>query len=51
VIDGASAILSQGGGTTFSVKSGYLASLGSIGTPRSKISKASAVSSLIKSNQ
>ena len=46
MIDGASAILSQGGGTTFSVKSrSFMASLASVRTPRSKISQASIVSS------
>jgi len=53
MIDGASAILSQGGaGSTISVKSQFLASIGgSVRTPRSKISNASTVaSSIIKHN-
>jgi hypothetical protein len=43
MIDNASAILSQGGGSAFSVKSRFIASLSSVKTPRSKISKASSI--------
>ena len=46
VIDGASAILSQNGGTTFSVKSAFLGSLKSMRTPRSQISHASPKSTI-----
>jgi hypothetical protein len=35
IIDGASAILSQGGAMTFSVKSRFMASLSSVKTPKS----------------
>ena len=44
IIDGASAILSQGGGMTFSVKSRFMASLSSVKTPRSQMSMSSTIS-------
>ena len=50
MIDGASAILSQNGGKTFSVKSAFLGSLKSMRTPRSQISNCSPSSTVSRRN-
>lgn len=42
VLDGASGILSQGGGYAFSVRSGFLSNISSVNTPKSFFSKRSA---------